>query len=86
MIKSKVKDIICFLLGSAILPLIASEMVYSKEDDVSFRGAFVFAFLIAYVLFFFIKKRALSEEKWWKIFIWFLWFYFSLCGLVSLFI
>ena len=86
MIKSKVKDIICFLLGSAILPLIASEMVYSKEDDVSFVKAFIFVFIIVYLLFFFIKKRVFEGEKWWKIFIWFLWFYFSFCGLVSLFI
>lgn len=86
MIKSKIKDIVCFLLGSAVLPLIANELVYSKEEGLSFEGAFIFVFIIAYVLFFFIKKKVFVEEKWWKVFLWFLWFYFSICGLVSLFI
>ena len=72
---------ICFLLGG-VLTLIASELFSRKEDGLSFGGTFI----VAYVLFSFIKNRALSEEKWWKIFIWFLLFYFSICGLVSLFV
>ena len=61
MIKSKIKDILCFLLGDAIIPLIANEMVYSREDDISFVGIFAFVFLVAYVLFHFIKKKVFVD-------------------------
>ncbi len=85
MIKRKIRGVIYFLLGSAILPLIAHTMIYSKEDDISLQEAFSFIFLVAYVLFFFIKKKVFVDEKWWKVFLWFLWFYFSICGLVVVF-
>lgn len=86
MIKRKIRDVIYFLLGSAILPLIAYTMIYSKEDDISLQEVFSFIFLVAYVLFLFVKKKVFVDEKWWKVFLWFLWFYFSICGLVVLFV
>ena len=85
MIKRKIRDVIYFLLGSAILPLVASGEVCIKDDDTCFVGAFSFIFLVVYVLFFFIKKKVFVDEKWWKVFLWFLWFYFSICGLFVVF-